>query len=78
MMPGTPDVSVGVPLHNERANVRTLVGAGRQALRSSGPWELLWVDDGSTDGTARIVAELSAAARVSSSCDCLETTGSLR
>lgn len=52
-------LSVVVPLKDERDNVRPLVERVRNALRSSGPWELVLVDDGSTDGT---FAELELAA----------------
>jgi glycosyltransferase involved in cell wall biosynthesis len=54
-----PLLSVVVPLKDERDNVRLLVGRVRDALRECGPWELVLVDDGSTDGT---FAELEAAA----------------
>ena len=44
-------ISVVVPLFNERQNVPHLVQAVRAALGETGSWELLLVDDGSTDGT---------------------------
>jgi hypothetical protein len=43
-------ISVVVPMYNEEENVRPLVGAVRSALEGR-EWELLVVDDGSTDGT---------------------------
>lgn len=52
-------LSVVVPVKDERANVAPMAGRVRDALRESGPWELVFVDDGSTDGT---FAELEAAA----------------
>jgi glycosyltransferase involved in cell wall biosynthesis len=44
-------ISVVVPLFNERENVPHLVRAVRAALGEAHDWELLLVDDGSTDGT---------------------------
>ncbi|HUR54862.1 MAG TPA: glycosyltransferase, partial [Gemmataceae bacterium] len=45
-----PLLSVVVPLKDARDNVRRLVESVREALRDGGPWELVLVDDGSTDG----------------------------
>jgi glycosyltransferase involved in cell wall biosynthesis len=46
-----PRLSVVVPLYNEMDNVAPLVEATRQALGEES-WELVLVDDGSSDGTA--------------------------
>lgn len=53
---GTPaDVSVVVPLFNEEESVRPLVAAVRSALGAADlEWELVLVDDGSTDGTPEL------------------------
>jgi len=45
-------VSVVIPLRNVGGTIDTLVSSWTQALNAIGrPWELLIVDDGSTDGT---------------------------
>lgn len=52
-------LSVVVPLYNERDNVVPLLACVHDALSQySQPWELIIVDDGSSDGTsAQLVAE---------------------
>jgi glycosyltransferase involved in cell wall biosynthesis len=50
-------LSVIVPLFNERENVPHLVRAVREVLGEGEDWELLLVDDGSTDGTRRVAEE---------------------
>ncbi|MBN1846479.1 MAG: glycosyltransferase family 2 protein [Sedimentisphaerales bacterium] len=53
-------ISIVVPLLNERDNVRELLERIRQAMAPSGwEYELVLVDDGSTDGTPQLCAELS-------------------
>jgi len=44
--------SVVIPLNNEQPNVRPLVSELRAALEAAGPYELIIVDDGSSDATA--------------------------
>lgn len=45
-------VSIVVPMYNEEQNVVPLVTAVRSALEERFDWELLLVDDGSTDSTS--------------------------
>jgi glycosyltransferase involved in cell wall biosynthesis len=48
-------VSVVVPLYNEEGNVERLIDAVQSALEGMPlPWELILVDDGSSDGTGRL------------------------
>jgi undecaprenyl-phosphate 4-deoxy-4-formamido-L-arabinose transferase len=57
-----PAVSVVVPLHNEEATLRELVERVSAVLAARGAgFEIVLVDDGSTDGTAAILADLAAA-----------------
>jgi glycosyltransferase involved in cell wall biosynthesis len=53
-------LSVVVPCYNEEGNLRELVGRAVRAMADSGveDYEILLVDDGSTDGTARVMGEL--------------------
>lgn len=54
-----PRVSVVVPLHNEEASLRELHLRIAETLEPRGEtWELVLVDDGSDDATARILEEL--------------------
>lgn len=58
--PVTPALSVVVPLKDEVESLATLVAQVRAALtdRVSGTWELVLVDDGSTDGSWAEVCRL--------------------
>jgi glycosyltransferase involved in cell wall biosynthesis len=56
-----PDLSIVVPIYNEIGNVEPLVDRVRAALDDTDlSWELLAVDDGSSDGTGERLDELSA------------------
>ena len=58
---GTLDLSVIAPAHNEQDNVAALAEEVRAALEPTGiNWELIIVDDGSTDRTRPIVQGLMA------------------
>ena len=59
-----PVVSVCSPVHNEEGNLAELARRIRAALDSDAAiesWECILVDDGSTDSSARILDEISAA-----------------
>jgi glycosyltransferase involved in cell wall biosynthesis len=55
-----PALSVVVPVYNEEENVQPLVAAIRNALAYTDSWELLLVDDGSTDATVAVAEGLAA------------------
>ncbi|HEV8311146.1 MAG TPA: glycosyltransferase family 2 protein [Methylomirabilota bacterium] len=59
--PPTELVSIVIPVHNEQDNVTPLLESIRDALEGLGrPYELIVVDDGSTDGTAARLREAAA------------------
>lgn len=51
------DLSVVVPVHNEAENIAPLVAEIVAALDGTLAFEIVYVDDGSTDGTADALAE---------------------
>jgi len=53
-------VSVVVPIKNEAENIAPLVAELERALTPLGPFEVVYVDDGSTDGSGAVLAGLSA------------------
>jgi glycosyltransferase involved in cell wall biosynthesis len=58
----TPALSVVIPMFNEEDYVRRSVAAARGVLeRLGGEWEIVLVDDASTDGTGAVADALAAA-----------------
>ena len=56
-VPAGPEISIVVPTFNERENIAELVRRIGEALPGVA-WEVIVVDDDSTDGTAALVSEL--------------------
>jgi len=65
------ELSVVVPTFNERENVVELTARLEKALQGT-PWEVVFVDDDSPDGTAEVVREL---AQSRSNVRCLQRIG---
>ena len=57
-----PELSVVVPVHNEAGNIRPLIDEIARALDGVAAFEIVYVDDGSTDGTPQALAEARQAA----------------
>lgn len=53
-----PLVSAVVPVRNEEGNIASLIAEIAAALGPLGPFEVVYVDDGSADGTPRELARL--------------------
>lgn len=57
-----PEISLVVPVYNEEENLGPLVGEIERAMeRQPGSWELILVDDGSTDESLPLIRKLAAA-----------------
>lgn len=52
-------IAVVVPVKNERDNLAPLISEIEAALKDYQPYEIIYVDDGSTDGTSEKLIELS-------------------
>ncbi len=55
-----PAVSIVVPVRNEADNIAPLIAEITAALDGRWPYEIIYVNDGSTDATAAIVEEYAA------------------
>jgi dolichol-phosphate mannosyltransferase len=55
------DLSIVIPVRNEAGNIGPLVAEIRAALDGGTPYEIVYVDDGSTDATASELRRLAAA-----------------
>jgi dolichol-phosphate mannosyltransferase len=53
-----PDLSVVIPVQNEEENIRLLIDEVRQALDGVLDYELIYVNDGSSDSTLEILEEV--------------------
>ena len=51
---GEPEVSIVLPAHNEAGNIAPIAAAIAQAMALVGSYEIIFVDDGSSDGTLQI------------------------
>ncbi len=58
--PEAPALSVVVPVRDEADNIEPLVTEIRAALAGREPFEIVYVDDGSTDATAAVLRRLGA------------------
>ncbi|HEV8582750.1 MAG TPA: glycosyltransferase family 2 protein [Thermoanaerobaculia bacterium] len=55
----TPEISVVIPVYNEEENLPILAAEVQGALEAVGrPYEVIYVDDGSTDGSPEILSDL--------------------
>ena len=53
------DISVVIPVYNERESLEALLAEVEQGCAQTGlRWEVVWVDDGSTDGTTEVLERL--------------------
>ncbi len=58
VLENAPRISVVVPVKNEEGNIRSLIEEIVQAVSSLAPFEIIYVDDGSTDGSQALLGEM--------------------
>jgi polyisoprenyl-phosphate glycosyltransferase len=56
-----PDFSIVLPAHNEVANIAPMVAALREVMAPLGRFEIIYIDDGSNDGTLDTLREAAGA-----------------
>jgi glycosyltransferase involved in cell wall biosynthesis len=57
--PPAPEISLVIPVFNEEENLPVLAGEIRDAMDPTGrPYEVIYVDDGSTDGSPAVLRSL--------------------
>ncbi len=57
-----PKISIVVPVYNEESNLPLLAESVRKVMDAMGEaYECVWVDDGSTDASARVLKEIAQA-----------------
>src|SRR3954462_1420268 len=55
MVTSEPDLSIVLPPHNEAENIAPIVAALKTVAEPLGSFEIMIVDDGSTDGTLAVI-----------------------
>jgi glycosyltransferase involved in cell wall biosynthesis len=55
---GAKEISIVIPLYNEEQSLRELYDKIRNGLNRIGRYEIIFVDDGSTDGSMRVLHDL--------------------
>ena len=51
-------LSIVIPTYNERESLAELVASLKDVLKSQKAWEVLFVDDGSTDDSIELLTEI--------------------
>src|SRR6185295_17546218 len=54
---GAPEISIVLPAHNEAGNISAMAAAIAQAMALAGAYEIVFVDDGSRDGTLAAIRD---------------------